>query len=98
MNKDVLIAKLEEGTSTLRTVLRQHDGSTIKVLSETIRQGVDNLKTAFSQNETAQKAITEMKKYYDELGTAVERGDKELTDKLLTSIEKKLAEYKAKKN
>ena len=94
MKKETVIAKLEEGTAALRAVIEQHDGSTIKAITDTIKQGVESMRGAFAQNETAQKAFGEMRKHYDELSGAVEKGDKELTDKLLTAIENKIAEYK----
>lgn len=96
MKKEELLAKLEEGTASLRAVVEQHDGSAIKAVAETVRQGFDSVKSHFERSETAQKAFAEVKKHYDELGDAVEKGDKKLTAKLLASIEDKIAEYRKK--
>ena len=96
MKKEELLAKLEEGATTLRMVIEQYDGSTIKAVTETVRQRFDTVKGYLEQNETAQKTLSEAKKHYDELGVAVEKGDKELTAKLLAAIERKIMQCKEK--
>lgn len=97
MKKEDLLAKLEEGAATLRAAVEQHDGSSLKTITETVKHGFESVKDHFGQSETAQKALTEMKKHYDDLGDAVGKGDRKLTAKILGVIESKIAECKEKK-
>ena len=98
MNKETLIKKLEDGVTSLRDVLDKHDGSTLQAIGASAKQGFDSLKSAFDQNETAQKAVSEIKKHVDDLETAIRSGDKELSGKLLSAAEKKIQEYKEKQS
>ena len=97
MNKETLVRKMEEGVSSVRDLLKQNDGSTIQTISNSVKHGFDSLKTTFTQNERAQKAVTEIRAKFDDLEEAVISGDKELSDKLLKTVEKKIKEYKARK-
>jgi len=98
MNKETLVRKMEEGVASVRDLLKQNNGSTIRAISNSVKHGFDSLKTAFTQNERAQKAVTEIRAKFDDLEKAVISGDKELSDKLLKTVEKKIKEYKARKN
>lgn len=98
MNKEALVRKMEEGVASVRDLLKQNNGSTLQAISNSVKHGFDSLKTAFTQNELAQKAVTEIRAKFDDLEKAVISGDKELSDKLLKAVEKKIKEYKARKN
>lgn len=97
MNKDSLVQKMEEGVASIRGFLDQNDGSTIQAISSTVRHGFESLKTHFVQNDRAQKAISEIKTKFEDLENAVISGDKELSRRLLDAVEKKISEYKNKK-
>ena len=96
MDKKTLVTKLDDGISTLREILQENDGSSIKALTASAGQGFRTLKTAFAQNEKAQRAVAEIKKQLDGLEEAIKKGDKRLSAKLLVAAEKKIQKYKAK--
>ncbi|MCC8193202.1 MAG: hypothetical protein LIP28_00945 [Deltaproteobacteria bacterium] len=96
MDKKDFIKKLDDGVSSLRDVLRENDGSTLKAIASSANQGFRMLKSAFAQNEKAQKAMSEIKKQFDEVEKAVKKGDRKLSAKLLAAVEKKIKSYKEK--
>ncbi|MDL2210288.1 hypothetical protein LJC26_05740 [Desulfovibrio sp. OttesenSCG-928-O18] len=97
MDKESMVHKMEEGVTSVRDFLKQSDGSTIQAISNSVKHGFDSLKNAFTQNERAQKAVTDIRAKFNDLEKAVINGDKELSDKLLNAVEKKIKEYKARK-
>lgn len=96
MNTDKLLGKLEDGIASLRQAIEENDGSALKTLKTSAKQGFENVKEAFTQNEKAQKAVADIKKHVDDLEEAVKKGDKELSSKVLNAAEKKIKEYKEK--
>jgi len=98
MDKQALIRKLDEGVTFLRDVIQDNDGSTLKALAASAKQGFDGLKNAFEHNEKAQKAVAEIKQHMEEMEEAIKKGDKKLSAKLLAAAEKKIQKYKEKFN
>lgn len=96
MNTEKLLGKLEDGIASLRQAIDENDGSALKTLKTSAKQGFENVKDAFIQNEKAQKAVTDIKKHIDDLEEAVKNGDRELSAKVLSAAEKKIKEYKEK--
>ncbi|CAK7057330.1 MAG: hypothetical protein DELT_01291 [Desulfovibrio sp.] len=96
MNKQTLLAKLEDGVTSLRQMLEENDGSTLKTLKSSAKQGFESMKDAFTQNEKAQKAVADIKKHMEDFEQAVKNGDKDLSAKILDAAEKKIKEYKEK--
>lgn len=96
MDKKTLIRKLDDGIASLRGLLGENEGSALKTIASSAKQGLDSLKEAFEHNEKAQKAVDGIKKQCQELEEAITKGDKKLSAKLLSTAEKKLSAYKKK--
>ena len=96
MDKKKFIEVLEDSVSSIRGILQENEGSTLKAIATSANQGFKTLKTAFKQNEKAQSAVAEIKKHLEEVEKAVEKGDKKLSAKLLAAAEKKIKKYKEK--
>jgi hypothetical protein len=96
MDKKTLLKKLDDGVSSLRGILQENDGSTLKAIAASANQGFKSLKEAFEHSEKAQKAMAEIKKQCADLEEAVKKGDKKLSAKLLAVAERKILKYKEK--
>ncbi len=96
MDKHSLLRKLDEGVSSFRGLLAENDGSTLKAIAASAKQGFDSLKAAFDQNEKAQKAMAEIKKQMQDLEKSIRAGDKKLSATILATVEKKIRQYKEK--
>lgn len=96
MDKKTLFRKLDEGVSALRNLLAENEGSTLKTIVSSAKQGVADLKSALDGNEKAQKAIAEIKAHVEELEESIKAGDKKLSAKILAAAETKLKQYQKK--
>lgn len=94
MNRQKLFQKLEEGVFSLRRAIEENDGSTLKMLQTSARQGLKSVKDTFAQNEKSQKAVAEIKKHLEDFEQAVKNGDRKLSAKFLAAAEKKIEKYK----
>lgn len=96
MDKESIMRKLDEGVGALRGLLAENEGSTLKTIASSAKQGFDSLKATFKENEQVQKAVVEIKAHLDELEKSIKAGDKKLSAKLLGAAEKKIKKYKKK--
>lgn len=96
MDKKSILQALDEGVGSLRGLLAENDGSTLKTIATSTKQGFNSLKAAFKENENAQKAMAEIKKHLDDLEDSVKKGDKKLSAKFLAAAEKKIRQCKKK--
>ena len=55
MDEKDLLKKLDGGVSSLRGILQENDGSTLKAIAVSANQGLKSLKEAFAHSEKAQK-------------------------------------------
>lgn len=94
MDKNTLFQKLEDGIAAFREALEKHDGSTLKTLSDRVKNGVDAAKASFQQNERTQTWLEQIKKQLAALETSIMAGDKKLSASILDKAESLLKEYR----
>lgn len=96
MGRISLINKIENIVGFMREELEKNEGSTLQTISSSIKSGYENIKTGIQKNDRAQNFITDLKEQIEDLGDAIKIGDRKVSGKVLSTIEKRIQEFKAK--
>lgn len=96
MSKNSFLTKLEKAVESMKSELQKNDGSALQTISSNIKSGYDNIKSGIQENEKTQQIIAEIKEHFDDLGEAILKGDRKLSSKAVTAIEKSIAKVKVK--
>lgn len=92
-----IVEKLEGLVGSLRESLDKHDGSALQALFNNARDGIDSVKESLSESKRARKLWEDVKQLSEDLASAIKAGDKKLSGKILDALDKKIKEYKEKK-
>lgn len=96
MDKMAIIQKLEDTLANLRQNIEQHDSSSFSALADTLKKNFVCAKNNVMEKEITHKLVDTFKATTSDLEDALKKGDKVLTVKALTAMEKLVARLKSR--